>query len=122
MRSDFGLYAVAIIFFVIAALPYEVPVSIELLRLEYPMNLTLTVIFVTLGLISIILGYSKRPKPVIFVPETPKPTQPLQKTSEPVREEPTLTPSVSSVEAEKLKREKRSTKTRRKTRRKRKKA
>ena len=72
MRADFGLYVVAVICFIIAALPY----TNELLILDHPMNLTLTVIFAASGLIFAILGYALRPKPIISVLEAPKPALP----------------------------------------------
>jgi hypothetical protein len=119
MRTDFVLYVVAVMFFVIATLPYIDFVSAELHRLDYPLNLTLTVIFVAMGLITLIIGYSKRPRPIIFVPETPKPTTPSPEPPEPAREEPPTAPVSEPAEPKK---EKRSTRTRRKTRRRRKKA
>jgi len=86
MRTDFGLYIAAVICFIIAALPYTNVISVDLLKLDYPVNLTLTVIFAALGLILIILGYSQRPKPIISIPEAPKPTltppQPAQMSQE----------------------------------------
>lgn len=128
MRADFGLYTLAVIFFIIAALPYLDFISVEVLRLDYPKDLTTTVVFVALGLISIILGYSKRPKPVIFVPEVPKPTPPPQEQPQPLREEPSATtvppptPTPPSEEPTKPVKRRRPAKTKRKTRRKRKKA
>lgn len=111
MRTDFGLYTLAVIFFIIAALPYTDFIPVEVLRLHHPVDLTVTVIFAALGLISIILGYSKRPKPRIFVPEAPKPTPAETSASSP-------TPTYPAEETAKPTKKKRSTRTRRKTRRK----
>jgi len=126
---DFGLYVVAIICFIIAALPYTNVVSVDLLKLEYPMNLTLTVVFAALGLVLIILGYSQRPKPIISIPEAPK--QGFSPTSPPAQSSPEETPEAPvsvptppaspKEETVKPESEKPATKTRRKRTRKRRK-
>ncbi len=122
MRADYGLYAVAVICFLIAALPYMNVVSGELLTLDAFTSTVFTVVFVALGLILIILGYSQRPKPVIFIPETTPSAPPLA--LPPSKETTTVSPSAHArkevVEPEKEK-PKRRTK-RKATRRKRKKA
>jgi hypothetical protein len=133
MRADYGLYAVAIICFIIAGLPYYYTnfVSQEVLKLDSPISITLTVIFTALGLISIILGYSQRPKPIISIPEAPQPTlppsppalQPPEETTEVQVSEPTSPLSIQEEETAKLERKKPQTRTRRKrTRRRRRKA
>ena len=110
MRADYGLYVLAIICFIIAALPYYYPnvISEELTRIA------LTVIFAALGLISIILGYSLRPKPIISTLEAPKPALPP---SEETAEAPLSAPTPSTPPQEetvKPEREKPKAKARRK--------
>lgn len=127
MRADFGLYVVAVICFIIAALPY----TNELLILDHPMNLTLTVIFAASGLIFAILGYALRPKPIISIPEARKPAlSPSPPPAPSPREEVITVPSPAPTpptppqeETAKPERKKPKAKTKRKrTRRRRKKA
>ncbi len=128
MRADFGLYVVAVICFIIAALPY----TTELLILDPPMNLTLTVIFAASGLIFAILGYALRPKPIISIPEARKPALPPSPPPAPPPTEeaitipspaPTSLPTPPQKETAKLERKKPKAKTRQKrTRKRRKKA
>jgi len=77
MRSDYGLYGVAIICFIIAvvfgasAVPGYSPTE--------PIGITVIVIFLILGIIAAVVGYSARPKEImptlqpIPAPETPPP-------------------------------------------------
>ena len=122
MRSDFGLYTVAIVCFIIASL---VPLRIfpQLPPIETFPGTAITVIFTALGLIFIIVGYSLRPKPVILIPEQQPPTPPSP--AVPVKETPATPSPIIEPEKESVKLEKKKPKpkTRRKrTRRKRKKA
>ncbi|MFQ6086994.1 MAG: hypothetical protein ACE5OV_03130 [Candidatus Bathyarchaeia archaeon] len=130
MRADYGLYIVAIICFIIAglvileAIPYlPKPATFE--------ATALTVIFTATGLIFAILGYALRPKPIISIPETPKPAlPPSAPPAPPPAEETTATPpsepappTLPQEETAKPERKKPKTKTRRKrTKRRRKKA
>ncbi len=76
MRADYGLYVVAIICFIIAglilleAVPQYLP---ELVTFE---GTVIAVISTALGLIFVILGHALRPKPIISIPEAPKPALP----------------------------------------------
>ena len=122
MRSDFGLYAVAVICFIIASL-IPLKISPQLPAIETFPGTAITVIFTALGLIFIILGYSLRPKPIISIPEQPPPTPPPP--SAPLKETPVTPPPRIEPERESVKPEKKKPrpKTRRKrTKRKRKKA
>ncbi len=76
MRVDYGFYVVAVICFIIAALPYMNVISQEFLSPSSFPSTALTVVFAALGLISIILGYSMRPKPIISIREPPEPAPP----------------------------------------------
>ena len=131
MRADYGLYIVAIICFIIAglilleAVPQYLP---ELVTFE---GTVITVIFTALGLIFAILGYALRPKPIISIPEAPKPAlTPTPPPALPPTEETTATPPSEPApltppqeETAKPERKKPEAKTRRKrTRRRRKKA
>jgi len=107
MRTDYWLYVLAVVCFIIAALPYVN----ELLRLESTMSLTFTVIFAALGLIFLILGYSSRPMPVISIIEAPKPTRPP---SPPPAQPPTAEPAKLEEKKAKAKPEPKKTKRRRK--------
>jgi len=112
MRADYGLYVLAITCFVIAALPYYANViSEELLQLGSFPSIVLTVIFAALGLISIIVGYSLRPKPIISILEPSKPSlpsspppalPPSEETTAPPPSEPTppLPPQEETVKPE----------------------
>ncbi len=124
MRADYGLYIVAIICFIIAGL-----VILEAAPEYLPKPATfeataLTVIFAALGLISAILGYALRPKPIISIRETHKPTSPpspppalppTEETTAASLSEPTPT---TPLQEETAKPERKKTKTRRKRRKK----
>jgi outer membrane biosynthesis protein TonB len=72
MRSDYGLYGVAIICFIIA-----VAFAASLVpgyTLADAAGVTVTVVFVLLGIISGVVGYSARPK-AIMTPPRPAPTE-----------------------------------------------
>jgi len=93
MRADYGLYVVAIICFIIAGL-----VLLEAVPQYLPEPTTfeataMTVIFAASGLIFAILGYALRPKPIISIPEAPKPSlPPSSPPALPPTEETTATP------------------------------
>lgn len=106
MRLDYGFYVVAIICFVIAALPYYYSnvVHEELLQPGSFTSTALTVVFSALGLISVILGYSLRPKPIISVPKAPEPTLPPSPPSAlPYTEEPMVAPPSETAKTEEKK-------------------
>lgn len=64
MRSDYALYAVAIIFFVITGITY--------VALQTTPTMTLSVVATTvLGLLFLVLGYTIRPKSQAITVETP---------------------------------------------------
>ncbi|MDI6904272.1 MAG: helix-hairpin-helix domain-containing protein [Candidatus Bathyarchaeia archaeon] len=72
MRSDYALYTVAIIFFIITGVV-----------LAYQVEYMWTVATVVLGLLFIGLGYSQRPKSMVTTIETPlAPTAPTTLTEE----------------------------------------
>ncbi|MDI6847982.1 MAG: hypothetical protein QMD23_07660, partial [Candidatus Bathyarchaeia archaeon] len=74
MRSDYALYTVAIIFFIITGVVLAYPVEYTELW---------TVATVVLGLLFIGLGYSQRPKSMVTTIETPlAPTAPTTLTEE----------------------------------------
>lgn len=76
MRSDYGLYVVAIICFIIAGM---VILGANPQYLPHPTTFeatAMTVILTALGLILAILGYALRPKPTISIPEPAKPASP----------------------------------------------
>ena len=72
MRSDYALYAVAIIFFILTAIT-----AFTLAGLEQSLSVVSTTV---LGLLFIGLGYSQRPKPQAITvgapPQTPAPEMP----------------------------------------------
>jgi len=76
MRLDYGLYAVAIICFIIAGvfMVYQIP-GFTLAELS---RTTVTVILLALGIISAVVGYSVRPKVIMPItkPTTPPPETP----------------------------------------------
>jgi amino acid transporter len=118
MRADYGLYFLGIICFIIAGL-----VSLGTVPQYLPEPTTfgataMTVIFTALGLIFAILGYALRPKPIISIPEAPKPAPPpSEETAEAQLSAPTPStpPQEETVKPE---REKPKAKTRRKRRKK----
>ncbi len=94
MRADYGLYVVAIICFIIAglilleAVPQYLP---ELVTFE---GTVIAVISTAFGLIFVILGRALRPKPIISIPETPKPAlPPSSQPAAPAIQEATTIPS-----------------------------
>jgi hypothetical protein len=101
MRSDYGLYVVAIICFVIAIA--FAGGAVQGYTLAEPQGITVTIVFLVLGIISGVVGYSARPKAVIRAPSisTPSPTPvPVVETpaSEPMEEpKPEPTPPEPSV-------------------------
>jgi len=83
MRSDYGLYSVAIICFIIAIIAYALMANlISGYTLDWAQGITVTVIFFALGVISAAVGYSARPKAVMPkvepkpAPATPPPPPP----------------------------------------------
>ncbi|MFQ6073784.1 MAG: hypothetical protein ACE5KC_01060 [Candidatus Bathyarchaeia archaeon] len=129
MRADYGLYIVAVICFIVAGLvslrtfPQYLP---ELTTFE---GTAITVIFAASGLIFVILGYAARPKPIVSIPEAPKPAiqpspPPAQQTAEEAMAIPSPAPTLPAPPQEepaKPETEKPKAKTRRKkTRRRRK--
>jgi outer membrane biosynthesis protein TonB len=78
MRYDYGLYGVAIICFIIAIIfaGSFVP-GYELTGSNWAAGVTVSMIFIVLGIISAALGYSARPKPIMPAPQpTPPPPTP----------------------------------------------
>lgn len=93
MRADYGLYILAIICFIIAGLILLEAVPQYLPELGTFEGTVITVIFTALGLIFAILGYALRPKPIISIPEAPKPAlPPTPPPALPPAEETTATP------------------------------
>lgn len=86
MRSDYALYIVAIIFFIITGMAFALELA------EFERNLW-TVTTVILGLLFIGLGYSQRPKSKtisIEAPPTPPPTVTEGKTETVMKTIPTV--------------------------------
>jgi len=86
MRSDYALYIVAIIFFIITGMAFALELA------EFERNLW-TVTTVILGLLFIGLGYSQRPKSKtisIEPPLTPPPTVTEEKTETVMEAAPTV--------------------------------
>ena len=71
MRSDYGLYIVAVICFVLAAIFASSMVSGY--ELSTASGITVTVVFLLIGIIATAVGYSARPKAMMPPPE-PTPT------------------------------------------------
>ena len=69
MRSDYALYLVAIIFFIITAM------SFALMTAEFERNLSVVTTAI-LGLLFIGLGYTQRPRPQAKAIQTPPPPAP----------------------------------------------
>lgn len=96
MRSDYGLYAVAVICFVLAAVFATNMVSGY--ELSTASGITVTVVFFVIGVIAAAVGYSARPK-AMMPPQEPVPapitTAPIVEPT-PITEEPEepLTPPV----------------------------
>ncbi len=94
MRLDYGLYIVAVAWFIIVGLVLSEGVQ---QWLPDPMTFegtVVTVISAALGLIFAILGYALRPKPVISPPEVSKPNIQLTRPAvlPPVEEAPASLP------------------------------
>jgi len=88
MRSDYALYTVAIIFFIITG----IALALELPQLETSVSVVATVV---LGLLFIGLGYSQRPKTKAMAIEAPSvPTAPTAITEEKTE---TIMKAVASV-------------------------
>jgi len=104
MRSDYGLYVVAVVCFIIAgvfaasAVPGYTPAKAE--------GITVITIFLLLGIISAVLGYSARPKAIMPITQPkPAPVSPAIKTppaltQPPPAEEPTPKPQAEEVSLE----------------------
>lgn len=69
MRSDYALYIVAVIFFIITGISFALGLA------EFERNLWVVTTAI-LGLLFIGLGYSQRPKPKATTIEAPPPTPP----------------------------------------------
>ena len=80
MRSDYALYMVAVIFFVITA------ISFALVPTEFERNLSVVTTTV-LGLLFIGLGYTQRPKPKVTAIKAPPPAPSPATVTEVVKEE-----------------------------------
>lgn len=79
MRSDYTLYVIAIICFLLAAI-----VLVEYTQyLEAVVGTALTVILVILGLIFAGVGYSQRPKGILPPPASPALGAPLKESAKP---------------------------------------
>jgi predicted flap endonuclease-1-like 5' DNA nuclease len=89
MRSDYALYLVAIIFFIITAM------SFALMTAEFERNLSVVTTAI-LGLLFIGLGYTQRPRPQAKAIQTPPPPAPAQTLTAP-----TPSPAVEVVTEEK---------------------
>ncbi len=96
MRSDYALYTVAIIFFILTGI-------VAAINLSYPENLSM-VATVTLGLLFAGLGYTQRPKTKTAtieapppIPQTPTQTQPITVKEEKVEPIVETAPSVTEL-------------------------
>lgn len=96
MRADYGLYIVAAICFIIVGLTISEAVPQYLPELMTFEGTVTTVIFSALGLIFAILGYALRPKLVISILETSKPS--ILPTPPPVLPPAEETPASSPLE------------------------
>lgn len=129
MRTDFGLYVMALICFIIAGLVFLKAVPQYLPDPATFEATAMTVIFAAAGLIFAILGYASRPKPTIYIPETrkqtlttPSPPAPSTEETKEAQGSEQAPPTPPSEETAELERKKPRTRTRRKrTRRRRKK-
>ena len=89
MRSDYSLYSVAVIFFIIS-----VVFAANLVpgyQLGDPLGLAVTAIFLAIGIISIAVGYFARPKAMIQPTRSMPPTA-AETTPEPSQPEPQSSP------------------------------
>lgn len=104
MRSDYGLYVVAVICFVLAAVFASSMVSgYEITGPNAASGTTVTVVFSLIGIIALAVGYSARPKAMMPPSEpTPAPVvsapmvEPTPMTEEPA--EPSTPPAPAPVE------------------------
>jgi hypothetical protein len=72
MRSDYGLYVVAVICFILAAV--FASSTVPGYELSTASGITVTVVFSLIGIIALAVGYSARPKAMMPPPEpTPAP-------------------------------------------------
>jgi outer membrane biosynthesis protein TonB len=86
MRSDYGLYGVAVICFVLAAV--FAASLVPGYSLSEALGIAVTVVFLLIGVIAAVVGYSARPKAIMPIQEpAPAPTP-----TTPVTEEPTTPP------------------------------
>jgi len=89
MRSDYGLYSVAVICFILAAV--FAASLVPGYTLSETQGVTVTVVFVLIGIIAAAVGYSARPKAMMRAAEPmpmPTPIAPIEE-SPPAAEEPT---------------------------------
>jgi outer membrane biosynthesis protein TonB len=105
MRSDYGLYGVAAICIILAALFAAGLVSGY--TLSDPSGMIVTVVFLLIGVIAAAVGYSARPKTTMQVQEpalTPAPTPPMTPIEEPTpaTEEPTTPPPPPPISTEEV--------------------
>ena len=80
MRSDYGLYGVAIIGFLLAVV-FAAGV-VQGYELSGAPGITVTVVFLLIGIIAAAVGYSARPK-AMMPPEPTPPTIPTMPVAEP---------------------------------------
>jgi len=96
MRSDYGLYGVAIICLIIAVVFGAG--AVQGYSPTEPIGITVIVIFLLLGIIAAVVGYSARPKAImptpqpIPAPETPPTPPPAVHVEEKVEEAPAAPP------------------------------
>jgi outer membrane biosynthesis protein TonB len=95
MRSDYGLYGVAVICFILAAV--FAASLVPGYYLSEAQGVAVTVVFLLIGVIAAAVGYSARPKAIMPSQEpalAPVPTAPMTPIEEPtpVTEEPTTPP------------------------------
>lgn len=89
MRSDYGLYSVAVICFILAAV--FAANLVQGYTLSETQGITVTVVFLLIGIIAAAVGYSARPKAMMRAAEPmpmPTPITPIEE-SPPAAEEPT---------------------------------
>lgn len=89
MRSDYSLYSVAIIFFIISAV--FAANLVPGYQLGDPLGLAVTAIFLAIGIISMAVGYSARPKAMIQTTQ-PMPPTAVEPTPEPSQPDPQSPP------------------------------
>lgn len=93
MRSDYSLYSVAIIFFIVSAV--FAANLVPGYQLGDPLGLAVTAIFLVIGIISLAVGYFARPKAMIqtIQPMPPSAVEPMpEPTPEPSQPEPQSPP------------------------------